>query len=193
MSLKRSFLETMGLSKEQIDAIMEEHVSTVDALKADRDQYKAEAAKLPEVQKQLDDLKGGEDFKAKYDEEHRAFEEFRAETARKADEAKVKAAYRDLLTNCKISDKRLDAICKVTDFSSMKLDKNGYLENADKLTETIRSEWGEFITQTREKGAAVETPPERGNASMTKADILAIKDTSVRQKAIAENHQLFGF
>lgn len=191
MALKRSFLESMGLSESQISAIMDEHTAVTDRMKKEIDQYKADADKLPSVQKELDALKGGEDYKAKYDKEHQDFETYKAQVARDADAAKVRSEFRKLLTEEKISEKRLDAICKVTDFSAMKLDKDGSLHDADKLRESIKKDWGEFITETRERGVDVETPL-GGKNQMTKAEILAIKDTSERQKAIAENLNLFG-
>ena len=175
------------------NALIALHIGVVDQIKDERDKYKAEASKLADVQKELDGLKGGEDYKAKYDEEHKAFEDYKAEIAREADTAKVKAAYRKLLADERVSEKRLDAILKVTDFSTMSLDKDGNLKDADKLREAVKTEWPEFITTTAERGVNVETPPQNGKAAMTRADILAIKDTADRQKAIAENHQLFGF
>lgn len=175
------------------NALIALHIGVVDQIKDERDQYKAEAEKLPELQKQLEDAKGGEDYKAKYDKEHQDFEDYKAKVAREADEQKIKAAYRDLLTDCKISEKRLDAICKVTDFSGMKLDKDGKLTDSDKLKEAAKKDWAEFVTETREKGVNVETPPDGNKGAMTRSEILSIKDTGARQKAIAENHQLFGF
>lgn len=193
MALKRSFLESMGLTEAQISAIMDEHTAVTDRMKKEIDQYKADAEKLPQVQKELDALKGGEDYAAKYAKEHQDFEDYKAQVARDADAAKIRAEYRKLLTEEKVSEKRLDAICKVTDFSAMQLDKDGSLKNADALREAIKTDWGEFITTTAERGVNVENPPNKSGARMTKDEIMAIKDTAKRQAAIAENHDLFGF
>ena len=119
MSLTRSFLKSMSLTDEQISAIMDEHVAVTDRMKNEIEQYKAAANQLPEVQKELDDLKGGEDYRAKYDAEHQAFEDYKAKVAAEANEASVKAAYRKLLADERISEKRLDSVMKVTDFSGM--------------------------------------------------------------------------
>ena len=182
MSFSRNFLKSAGLTDEQVAAVMEEHVAVVDALKqqrdeykADADKYKADAEKLPDVQKQLDALKGGEDYKAKYEKEHTDFESYKTQVAKEAEEAKVKAAYRKLLTEEKISEKRLDAVIRLTDFSGMKLDKDGNLENADQLRKTINSEWGEYKVTTRTKNADVSTPPEvdNGGKGMSRAKELA--------------------
>ena len=194
MAFTRSFLSSAGLTEEQVKAVMEEHVSVTDALKADRDKYKAEADKAADLQKQLDGIKGGEDWKQKFEDERKAFEDFKKKTADDAEAAKVKAAYRKLLIDEKIGEKRLDSILKVTDFSKIKMDKDGQtLENEADLRKAIGEEWGEFRTTVTEKGATVERPPQIGRATKTKDEIFAIKDTAERQKAIAENHELFGF
>lgn len=193
MGFSRSFLKATGLTDEQIAAVMEEHTSVTDALKKQRDDYKAEADKAADLQKQLDGINGGEDWKKKYEDEHNSFESFKKKTADDAEAAKVQAAYRKLLIEEKIGEKRLDSIIKVTDFSKMKLDKEGNLENMDALRKAIGEEWGDFKTTVTTKGANVDNPPNLDKAKKTKEEIFAIKDTAERQKAIAENHELFGF
>lgn len=193
MAFTRNFLKSTGLSDEQISAVIEEHTAVTDALKKERDGYKEQAEKAADLQKQLDDLANGEDFKAKYEEEHKAFEDFKKKTADDAEAARIKAAYRKLLAGEGIGEKRLDSILKVTDLSKLKLDKDGNLEKVDELKKAINDEWSEFKTTVTEKGAVVEKPLQTGKATKTKEEIFAIKDTAERQKAIAENHELFGF
>ena len=81
MALTRKLLKGMGLTDEQVDTIIEAHTDTVDGLKADVTRYKADAEKLPGVQKQLDDLKAAGDggYKEKYEKEHSAFEAFKTD------------------------------------------------------------------------------------------------------------------
>ena len=193
MAFTRTWLKSVTKDDEMVSAIMEEHVSVVDGLKQKMESLKAEADKAADLQKQLEDMKGGEDWKDKFDKEHQAFEDFKKKTASDAEAAKVRSAYRKLLAGEGISEKRLDSILKVTDFSGMKLDKDGNLEKADELKKAINSEWSEFKTTVTERGATVEKPPQTGKSKMTKEEIFAIKDTTERQKAIAENHELFGF
>jgi len=193
MAFTRNFLKSTGLTDDQITAVIEEHTAVTDALKKERDGYKEQAEKAAGLQKQLDDLANGEDYKSKYEEEHKAFEDFKKKTADDAEAAKVRSAYRKLLAEEGISEKRLDTILKVTDFSKMKLDKDGNFVDVDELKKTINSEWGEFKTTVTERGAQVDKPPQTAKTKMTKDEIFAIKDTAQRQKAIAENHELFGF
>ena len=110
-----------------------------------------------------------------------------------AEAAKVKAAFRSLLVDEKIGAKRIDSICRVTDFTKMKLGKDGKLEGENEIRKSINEEWGEFKTTVTEKGAVVEKPLVTAKATKTKDEIFAISDKAERQKAIAENHELFGF
>ena len=180
-------------TKEKAQQIMDGHIAVTDGLKDERDNLKEQAEKAADLQKQLDDLANGEDFQKKYEEEHKAFEDFKKHTASEAEAAKVRSAYRKLLADEGISEKRLDSIVKVTDLSKLKLDKEGNLDGVEGLKKAINDEWGEFKTTVTEKGAVVEKPLQTGKASKTKEEIFAIKDTAERQKAIAENHELFGF
>lgn len=193
MALTRAMLKGMQLTEEQVSAIIEEHSNTVQGLKDEIKKYKEDAEKLPEVQKELDKLKEGDgnNWEKKYNDEHKAFEDYKKEVADKEATAKVRSAYRKLLVENGVGEKHIDAVLRVTDFSNVKIDKEGKLENADKLTESIKSEWAGFITTTGTRGAPVDNPPGGGKATMTKDEIMKIKDTSERQKAIAENIDLF--
>ena len=187
-------LEDEGLSpKEKAQKIMDEHITVTNGLKDERDNYKAEADKAADLQKQLDEKANGENWQEKYEKEHTAFEDFKKQTAADAEAGRVRAAYRKLLSGEGISEKRIDSILKVTDISKMKLDKDGNLEGEEDLKKSINSEWGEFKTTVTERGATVEKPPQIGKSTMTKEQIYAIEDKDQRQKAIAENHELFGF
>lgn len=184
MAFSREFLKSLSLTDDQVTAIIQEHTSVTDALKAQRDKAKEEAAeykktadKLPDVQKELDELKSGEDFKTKYEQEHKDFEDYKSEIAKNEQLTKVKAAYRKLLADEHINEKRLDAVIKLTDFSEMKLDKDGNLENLDGLKKTIADEWGEYKTTVKEVKPKVATPPKDGSTGtgMSRARELAQK------------------
>ena len=189
----RSFLKSIGLTDEQVTAVMDEHVSVTDALKQQRDAFKADAEKVPGLNQQIAALEAEKGYKKKYEDEHTAHEALKQKIVDDEAAAKVKAAYRQLLVDEKVSDKHLDAVLRATDFSGIKLDKDGKLENEKDLRENVKKEWDDFIVTTSERGAHVSTPPAGAKAAKTKEEIFAIKDTAERQKAIAENHELFGF
>ena len=88
MAFTRKMLKAMGIEDEKIEQIMDAHVEVTEALKADRDRYKADAEKLPNVQKELDDLKAdGGDWKSKYETERKAFADFKSEQTAKETKA----------------------------------------------------------------------------------------------------------
>ena len=193
MALTRKLLKGMGLTDEQIDSVIDAHTETVDALKDRIAALQTDADKLKDVQKELDGLKAGTDWKAEHDKVKKELDEYRAEIAGKEQAAKVKAAYKQLLTDEKIDPRRHDAIIRATDLAGAKLNKDGKLEGEDKLREGIRESWSDFKVTTTTRGADVATPPTGGKTTRTKEEIMAIKDTAERQQAMLENHEMFGF
>ena len=160
MALTRKFLKGMGLNDEVVDSIIEAHAETVDGLKADINKYKGDAEKLPTVQKELDDLKAAGDggYKEKYEKEKKAFEDFKtAQTAKETRQAKEKA-YAEFLKSVGVSEKRIPSIIKVTDLDSVELEGDK-VKDADKLTESVKTEWAEFIESSNTTGANTNTPP----------------------------------
>ena len=170
MSFSRAFLKSVGLTDEQISAVMEEHTAVTTALKTQRDQFegeasqhKADAEKLAQVQKELDELKARKDYKADFDKAVKDLEDYKAQVAAEAEAAKVRAAYKQLLSDEKINEKQHEAILKVTDFSGMKLGEDGKLQDADKLKEAIGKDWAPFKVTTRDRGEDVPHPPRIDN------------------------------
>jgi hypothetical protein len=160
MALTRKLLKGMGLTEEQVDTIIEAHSETVDGLKSDINKYKGDAEKLPNVQKELDDLKAAGDggYKEKYEKEHKAFEDFKtAQTAKEARQAKENA-YREFLKTVGVSEKRIPAIMKVTDLDGIEMDGDKF-KDVDKLTESVKTEWADFIETSNTNGANTNTPP----------------------------------
>lgn len=194
MSLTRKMLKGMGLTEEQVDSIIEEHTSVTDALKEQAQKYKDDAEKLPAIQKELDDLKaGGDDWEDKYNAEHKAFEDYKKDIESKAELSKTKDAYKALLKSQDISEKRIDTILKLTDFSEIKLTKDGKIANEDKVIDKIKEDWSDLIGTKSESGASVDIPPNGGKHYASKDEIMKIRDASERQKAISENLELFGY
>lgn len=153
MALTRKFLKAMGLTDEQVESVIEAHTETVNGLTADRDKYKADAEKLPEVQKQLDDLKkeGGDGYKKKY-------EDLVAENTARENRSAKETALRALLKTLNMSDKHIDKVVKYTDLDKLEMDGEKLKDEASRL-EAIKKEWEEFVPNTKTDGAKTETPP----------------------------------
>ena len=164
MALTRRALKAMGIDEEKIDEIISMHSETVDGLKADVAKYKADAEALPEVQKQLEkaqaDLEAGkkDSWKVKYEAIKEEFEGYKTEQIQKESHAAKEKAYRALLQEAGVSEKRLESVLKVSDIDSVELDDKGAIKGADKLTESIKSEWAEVITTTETRGGQTSNP-----------------------------------
>lgn len=207
MSLTRNMLKAMGLEAEKIDEVIAAHTDTVNALKdqidtakAEAEKYKAEAAKGQTAQKELDELKkqveaDAEKRKGKdYDALKKEFDEYKLEQERMAVRGQKESAYRKLLKDAGIPEKHHDKIIKYSDVDGVELDEKGAITTAKDLMREIKTEWADHIETTNAQGAQTPTPPTNGGGKgMTKEDILSIKDRSERQKAISENHELFGY
>lgn len=198
MALTRKFLTALGIEADKADEIISAHTESVEALKAQRDEYKTkydeikdDAGKASDLQKQLDDLKK-DSYKVKYEALKEEYTKYKADQEATATKSAKESAYKALLKDLGISEKRLDAILKVTDLGKIELDSDGKIKDADKLKTDAKTEWEDFIVTKETKGAATATPPQNTGGKMNRDEILKIKDTSERQKAIAENHDLFG-
>ena len=194
MSITRKLLKGMGLTDEQQDTILEAHTETLTEIKAERDRYKEDAEKLPDIKKQLDELKAAGDggWKEKHDTLKKQFEDYKAEQDAKETRGAKEKAYRALLSEIGVGENRLEKVLKLCDVDGVELTEKGGIKGADKLKETLKADWADFIVTTTTQGAQTANPPANNGGTMTKADILNIKDTGERQAAIAANPELFG-
>ena len=178
MALTRKLLSTMGIDDDKIDQIIEAHTETVNALKDERDEaqktadkYKFDAERLPGILKELDEFKeadGKQDaWKVKYEAKveeiadlQKEFDEYKSGIEAKETLGKKQEAYRALLKEIGISEKRIEAVLKVSDVDKVELTKEGKIKESDKLTESIKEEWSDFIVKESKKGADTAKPPE---------------------------------
>ena len=178
MALTRKMLKAMGIEEEKIEQIIEAHAETVDGLKDDVTKYKADAEKLPSVQKELDDLKAAGDggYKEKYEKEKKAFEDFKNEQTEKETRAAKEKAYTDFLKSVGVSEKRIPSIIKVTDFNSFEVEGDKVKDADNKLAENIKNEWADFIESSNTSGANTNTPPKNNTSDPKDLGSLSMED-----------------
>ena len=163
---------------EKLDLLIKSHTESLDALQDEKDT----------IQKDLD---GAKSWEEKYNALQADFNNYKDAQTQKEDKKAKENAYRKLLQSNNISDKRIDSIIRVTDFTDLKLNKDGKFKDEEKLEESIKTDWAEFIPNTSTKGADVSNPPSSNKNTMTKEDILKITDFAKQQEAIKANPQLF--
>ena len=198
MALTRKLLKGMGLTDEQVDTIIEAHTDTVDGLKADVATYKADAEKLPKVQKELDTLKAAGDggWQEKYEKVKKDLDDYKAEVSGREAKAAKEKAVRAYYEGKGITGKSLDIAIRGSgaEIDALELDGDK-IKDTSSLDELVKGTFSCLITTTTREGANTATPPQNtGGGGMTKADIYKkddhgryIMSAAERQKALMEN------
>lgn len=197
MALTRKLLKGMGLTDEQVDTIIEAHTDTTDGLKADLNKYKADAEKLPGVQRELDDLKakGDDGWKDKHDKVKKDFEDYKNEQTAKETKAAKEKAVRAYFEGNKIEGANLNLAIRSCGAEIEALEMDGdKIKDTKALDDLIKGDLAGLVTTTTVRGAKTTTPPSNSGSGTgkTKDEILSIKDGYERRKAMAENPHLFG-
>ena len=204
MAFTRRFLSALGIEAEKIDEIINAHIEVVDGLKEERDNFKKDAEKLADVEKELTKAKeklakngeGETVSKEDYDKLKKEYDEYKADITAKNTRTEKENAFRELLKSVGVSEKRFNAIIKVSDIDGLELDKDGKIKDAEKHTENVKSEWADFIETTTTKGAKTATPPaNNGKGVKTKEEIYKMENgryvlsASERQAELAKLYQ----
>ncbi len=178
MGLTRKFLNALGIESEKQDEIIEQHTVTLNEIKTERDNLKADLAKykedaeklsstekkLSEVQKELDELKesGEKDgYKEKYDTLKKEFDTYKDEIKTKAEKEKKVSAYKKYLKEANIPEKRFDAIIKLSgdEIDKIEFDEDGNEKDSESIKKSITENWSDYIATSGKEGANTATPP----------------------------------
>ena len=154
MAFTREFIRSTAkesgveIPKELEDALINEHLSARDIYTEAKVKTALEENK-PEPQK----VKDSQEYK----DLEKQFNDYKTEQENKEARAAREAAFRSLLKDAGVNEKRIDSIVKVSDIDSLELE-DGKIKGADKLTEAVKTEWADFI-------GAQNEPPIRVNMS----------------------------
>ena len=162
MSLTRKLLKGMGLTDEQVDTIIEAHTDTVDGLKEQVKTYKADAEKLPNVQKELDDLKAAGDggFKEKFEKEHSDFENFKKTIQEKETKAAKESAAKAFFESKGSTGNSLEIAMRGSSAEIAALDLDGEkIKDSSALDALVNGTFKALVSTTTTKGANIPNPP----------------------------------
>lgn len=187
--LTRKSLKGMGLTDEQVDAIIEMHSETVDGLKA---QINAAKEAKPEEKGKEKPAKV-EDSDA-YKKLKADFDKYKADAeAKEAKAAKEKAA-RAYFEGKNITGKNLDIAMRGAraEIDALELD-GGKIKDAKALDDLVAGDYSGLVVKTEANGAKTANPPaSTGKPAKTKEEIMQIKDDAERWAAMRDNPSLFG-
>lgn len=197
--IKKYISEDGAIPSEAVAKLAQAVSSSVGREFVEKERYskKLEEIEALKTEKQTaeDSATTAEKWKTKYQALKDDFESYKSEQTKKEARSAKEKAYRELLKQAGVSEKRLDSVLRVSDVDGMELDDKGAIKDADKLTESIKSEWADFIQTTTTQGAQTAVPPaNNGGNAITKADIYKkdehgryVMSASERQKALMEN------
>lgn len=156
----------------------------------DKERYKAKLSEIEELkegkQTAEDNVATAEKWKTKYEGIKQELSDLKKSYQAKETRAQKTDAYRAMLKEIGVNDKRIDAILKVTDLDGIELDAEGKLKDAAGLKKTAKEEWSDFIVTTHTQGAQTATPPGNKVEPKSREEIVKIKDPAERQAAWAE-------
>lgn len=157
--MKRKFLEDMGLTKEQVDSIMDENGKDIEAMKAERDNYKSQ---LDTAQTMLKSFEG-----VNVQELQGKVTKLTADLAAKDTEYQKQIAdrdFNDLLkeTAATFNPRDLKAVMPFLDIDKLKASKNQAADIKSAL-ETVKKD-NSYLFQDTKIPRVVSTTPGSGGA-----------------------------
>lgn len=170
MSLTRKQLSDWGITGEVADLIINAHVETVDAVKAERDNYASKSVELADALAELEEAKTYKGDMEKY--------RLEAETAIAAkaalekqiqdneNEARRTTAITKLLTAERFHPNGIDKIIRYSGIAEkVKLNDKGEITNADEIVALSVGGWGEYQGKVEKFEHVPDNPPNNGGGS----------------------------
>lgn len=162
----REILSAAGVDaehmKDAVDRLIEGHVASVEALKEERDTYKANAEKLETVQKELDELKklDGAGWKAKAEDWEKKYNDLVTANTEKETKSAKEAAARAYYESKGITGKALDIAMRGSgaEIEALELE-DGKIKDAAALEALVKGDFSGLVSTTTTTGANTATPP----------------------------------
>lgn len=168
MALTRNFLKSMGLTDEQVSAIIENHTDSIDGLKAELATARAAAETVEALTKERDELKdklskAGDAAKVQAD-----FDAFRKQVeTEKANAAKSAAVRKALKASGVQREEFLDLLMGKVELDKVEMDGDAVKDEASFVAPFKASYAGCFASES-EQGTKLQNPPSGGGTRMTK-------------------------
>ncbi len=183
MALTRKALKAMGLTDEQVDSIVEMHTETVDGLKEKIRAAEEKAADYDKVKKDLDDLKGGKDYKAEYAKLESEFKAYKKDVTDKETAAAKNKAVRAYFESKGIKGANLEIAMRGAKDEIAAVDLDGDKIKDDKALESlVKGDFKALIVSTSTQGAAPVNPPANGGSVLKTREEIYAKDEKGRYK-----------
>lgn len=192
----KEILSKAGVSEDNMSAAVKEimagHEASIEALQEERDKYKESASKYEEAKKKADDLEkeveglkdpSKDTFKIKYEALKEDFANYKKGIEAEKTKSIKADAYKALLKEINLPENLIKKILEYSNMDGIKLDKENKIEEKDKLIESLKEEWKDFLPKKAEEGAKTPTPP-AGNGDNGSGEHYAAKRVAEQRAAM---------
>lgn len=191
MALTRNFLKSMGLTDEQVSAIIENHTDSIDGLKAELATARAAAETVEALTKERDELKDKLSKAGDAAKVQAEFDAYRQQVeTEKANAAKSEAVRKALKASGVQREEFLDLLMGKVELDKVEMDGDAVKDEASFVAPFKASYAGCFASES-EQGTKLQNPPSGGGTRMTKEQIAKIENRDERRAAIAANLDLY--
>lgn len=128
------------------------------------DRYNTKKTLADELQEKLDAAGESEE---KYNKLKTEYDAYKNEQEAKALRTEKENAYKEMLKNIGIPEKRIPVILKTVNFDELDF-KDGKFDKADDIEKTAKEEWADFIVTAKETGVDSAKPPENNGGKENK-------------------------
>ena len=156
----------------------------------DLNRYNTKKNLADDLQEKLD---AAEKAKSDYDKLKKDFDDYKADQSAKALLAEKTEAYKAVLKEIGVPEKRFAVILRSVDLKTLEY-ADGKFKDAEAVKKQAKEDWGDFAVTTQETGTPKVNPPKDNNAGssvMSRADIYKkddkgrfVMDAAERQRAL---------
>ena len=162
MALTRKLLTALGIDADKQDQIIDAHVETVDGLKQQIAQFKADADKLPEVQAKLEKAEEAAKHSGDAVKIQKDFDDYKAQVEAEKSKAAKESALRKIAKDAGLTEAGIAKAVKYAAWDTIEVNEKGEAKNASDLMKALKDEWAEYIGSSETKGAEVPKPAPGG-------------------------------
>lgn len=165
MSLSREFLEAMGLTKEQVSAIVKGNSDSLSGLTTENKNLRDENARLKEIEKEFNNLKaansGKEDLQKSYDALKAEYEQYKSDITAKETRAAKETALKAYFEKNNIVGKNQAIAMRgiKSELDGIELDEKGNIKDTASLDELVKGDYAGLVSTTKTEGANIADPP----------------------------------
>ena len=178
------------------NALINLHLGVVDSIRDELDAAKAESAKVASLRQQIEELNAEKGYKAKYEQEHKDFDDFKKSITAKETRAAKEKAVRDYFAKKGITGSNLDIAIRGAKDEIEAADLDGdKLKDTKALDALVTGTFKGLVGTKQEQGVKTSTPPTGAGqgGTFTRADIYKkddkgryVMDATARQQALAQ-------